>query len=64
MLYQIPVGHGSLFDEKGVLDYIVGNWQINKYFHRALRRPLQRYGVPATWQTPHVSWAQYDRAIW
>ncbi len=32
-LYEIPVGKGKTFStENGVLDYILGNWQINNLF--------------------------------
>jgi len=51
MLYQIPVATGQRYSTKnGVLDYIVGNWQINNIF-------TARSGVPFS-----VYWGASDLA--
>jgi len=64
MLYQIPVGHGQRYSTKnGVLDYIVGNWQINNIFTARSGVPFNVfYGASDLANTGNVSWAQYDRA--
>jgi hypothetical protein len=63
-LYQIPVGHGQRYSTKnGVLDYIVGNWQINNIFTARSGVPFNVfYGASDLANTGNVSWAQYDRA--
>src|SRR6195256_5994453 len=63
-LYQIPVGHGQRYSTKnGVLDYIVGNWQINNIFTARSGVPFSVYwGASDLANTGNVSWAQYDRA--
>src|SRR5258708_5861189 len=63
-LYQIPVGHGQRYSTKnGVLDYIVGNWQINNIFTARSGVPFNVfYGARDLANTGNVSWAQYDRA--
>ncbi len=63
MLYQIPVGHGRYSTKNGVLDYIVGNWQINNIFTARSGVPFNvYYGASDLANTGNVSWAQYDRA--
>jgi len=64
MLYQIPFGHGQRYSTKnGVLDYIVGNWQINNIFTARSGVPFNVfYGASDLANTGNVSWAQYDRA--
>jgi hypothetical protein len=63
-LYQIPVGHGQRYSTKnGVLDYIVGNWQINNIFTARSGVPFNVfYGASDLANTGNVSWAQYERA--
>ncbi len=63
MLYQIPVGHGRYSTKNGVLDYILGNWQINNIFTARSGVPFNVYwGASDLANTGNVSWAQYDRA--
>jgi len=64
MLYQIPVGRGMRFSTKNsVLDYIVGNWQVNNIFTARSGVPFNVfYGASDLANTGNVSWAQYDRA--
>jgi carboxypeptidase family protein len=63
MLYQIPVGHGRYSTKNGVLDYIIGNWQINNIFTARSGVPFNvYYGASDLANTGNVSWAQYDRA--
>jgi len=46
-----------------VLDYIVGNWQINNIFTARSGVPFSVYwGASDLANTGNVSWAQYDRA--
>jgi len=63
-LYQVPFGHGQRYSTKnGVLDYIVGNWQINNIFTARSGVPFNVfYGASDLANTGNVSWAQYDRA--
>jgi hypothetical protein len=63
-LYQVPLGHGMRYSTKnGVLDYIVGNWQINNIFTARSGVPFNVfYGASDLANTGNVSWAQYDRA--
>jgi hypothetical protein len=64
MLYQVPFGHGQRYSTKnGVLDYIIGNWQINNIFTARSGVPFSVYwGASDLANTGNVSWAQYDRA--
>jgi hypothetical protein len=63
MLYQIPVGHGRYSTKNGVLDYILGNWQVNNIFTARSGVPFNvYYGASDLANTGNVSWAQYDRA--
>jgi hypothetical protein len=40
-LYEVPVGRGKTFSTKsGVLDYVLGNWQINDLFHTFSGQPF------------------------
>ncbi len=49
--------------KNGVLDYIVGNWQINNIFTARSGVPFNVfYGASDLANTGNVSWAQYDRA--
>jgi hypothetical protein len=62
-LYQIPVGHGRYSTKNAVLDYILGNWQINNIFTARSGVPFNVfYGASDLANTGNVSWAQYDRA--
>jgi Carboxypeptidase regulatory-like domain len=63
MLYQIPVGHGRYSTNNRVLDYVIGNWQINNIFTARSGVPFNvYYGASDLANTGNVSWAQYDRA--
>jgi Carboxypeptidase regulatory-like domain len=64
MLYQIPVGHGMRFSTKNnVLDYVLGNWQLNNIFTARSGVPFNvYYGASDLANTGNVSWAQYERA--
>ena len=64
MLYQIPVGNGMRFSTKnGVLDYVLGHWQINNIFTARSGVPFNVFfGASDLANTGNVSWAQYDRA--
>ena len=64
MLYQIPVGRGMRFSTKNsVLDYVLGNWQLNNIFTARSGVPFNVfYGASDLANTGNVSWAQYDRA--
>src|SRR6266851_9011054 len=64
MLYQIPVGHGMRFStNNSVLDYVLGNWQINNIFTARSGVPFNvYYGASDLANTGNVSWAQYERA--
>jgi hypothetical protein len=64
MLYQIPVGRGKRFSTKnGVLDYILGNWQVNDIFTARSGVPFSVYwGASDLAHTGNVAWAQYERA--
>jgi hypothetical protein len=62
-VYQIPIGQGKRFSTGNhVVDYVVGNWQVNGIF-------LARSGQPYTMiysqdqaNTGNVGWAGYERA--
>ncbi|HTR64874.1 MAG TPA: carboxypeptidase regulatory-like domain-containing protein [Terriglobales bacterium] len=64
MLYQVPVGKGKRFSTKNsVLDYIIGNWQVNNLFSARSGAPFNVYwGADDRAHTGNVSWAQYLRA--
>jgi hypothetical protein len=63
LVYDLPVGKGKTFSTgNGVLDYIVGNWQVNLIF---IARSGQVYNVfvgSDIANTGNVGWAQYERA--
>jgi hypothetical protein len=63
-VYQIPVGHGKRFSTKNsVLDYVLGNWQLNNIFTARSGVPFNVYfGASDLANTGNVSWAQYERA--
>ena len=64
MLYDIPVGRGKRFStgNKG-LDYILGNWQVNKSSTPALVAPYNVfYGGADINGTGNVTWAENERA--
>jgi hypothetical protein len=62
-LYQVPVGKGKRWStSNAVLDYILGNWQLNNFF-------TMRSGLPYTptissdiANTGNVGWAGYEHA--
>jgi hypothetical protein len=60
-LYEIPVGKGKRFSTgNGVLDYVLGNWQINNLFqaHSGIAfTPLTSNDVAKTGQ---ASWTGYE----
>lgn len=64
MLYPIPVGKGKRFSTgNSVLDYVLGNWQINNLFTARSGLPFNvYYGASDLAGTGNVSWAQYERA--
>jgi len=64
MVYQIPIGKGMRFSTKNsVLDYILGNWQLNNIFTARSGVPFNVYYGASDWAgTGNVSWAQYERA--
>jgi hypothetical protein len=64
MLYQVPVGKGKRFSTgNSVLDYVLGNWQINNLFSARSGTPFNVYYGASDWAgTGNVSWAQYERA--
>ena len=63
-VYEIPVGKGKRFSTKStVLDYVVGNWQLNNIFSARSGTPYNvYYGASDLAGTGNVSWAQYERA--
>ena len=63
-VYEIPVGKGKRFSTKNtVLDYVVGNWQVNNIFSARSGTPYNvYYGASDLAGTGNVSWAQYERA--
>jgi hypothetical protein len=63
-VYEIPVGKGKHFSTKStVLDYVVGNWQVNNIFSARSGTPYNAYyGASDLAGTGNVSWAQYERA--
>ena len=64
MLYQVPIGKGKRFStHNGVLDYIIGNWQVNNLFTARSGAPFNVFwGADDRAHTGNVSWAQYLRA--
>jgi hypothetical protein len=64
MLYQVPVGKGKRFSTgSSVLDYVLGNWQINNLFSARSGAPFNVYfGASDIAGTGNVAWAQYERA--
>jgi hypothetical protein len=64
MLYQLPIGKGQRYSTKNsVVDYVVGNWQINNIFSARSGKPFNVfYGASDLAGTGNVSWAQYERA--
>src|SRR5262249_27683271 len=64
MLYQVPIGKGKKFStHNGVLDYIIGNWQVNNLFTARSGTPFNVFwGASDLAGTGNVSWAQYLRA--
>jgi hypothetical protein len=64
MVYQVPIGKGMRFSTKiGVLDYILGNWQLNNIFTARSGVPFSVYwGGSDLAHTGNVAWAQYERA--
>lgn len=63
-VYEIPVGKNKRFSTKStVLDYVVGNWQVNNIFSIRSGTPYNvYYGASDLAGTGNVSWAQYERA--
>jgi hypothetical protein len=63
-VYEIPVGKGKRFSTKNtVLDYVVGNWQVNNIFSARSGTPYNvYYGASDLAGTGNVAWAQYERA--
>jgi hypothetical protein len=64
MLYEIPVGKGMRYSTNNrVLDYVLGNWQINNILTARSGVPFNvYYGASDLANTGNVSWAQYERA--
>jgi hypothetical protein len=62
-VYDIPVGKGKKFSTKnGVVDYILGNCQINNIFLARSGAPYQVYVSGDVANTGNIGWAQYERA--
>jgi hypothetical protein len=64
MVYQVPIGKGMRFSTKNnILDYILGNWQINSIFTARSGVPFTvNYGASDLANTGNVAWAGYERA--
>jgi hypothetical protein len=62
-VYDVPIGKGKKFSTKnGVLDYVLGNWQINNIFLARSGAPYNVYVSGDVANTGNVGWAQYERA--
>jgi outer membrane receptor protein involved in Fe transport len=62
-VYDVPIGKGKKFStNNGVLDYILGNWQINNIFLARSGIPYNVYVSGDVANTGNVGWAQYERA--
>ena len=63
-VYDLPVGKGRRFVvPNSVLNYALGNWQVNGIFSARPSTPFNIYYGASDWaHTGNVSWAQYERA--
>jgi hypothetical protein len=64
LLYELPLGRGKRFSTgNSVLDYVVGNWQVNDIFNARSGTPFNVfYGGADINGTGNVTWAQNERA--
>ena len=62
-LYEVPVGKGKKFSTgNGVLDYIVGNWQINNIFQAHSGLPITLLDFNDVANTGAVGFFPYEHA--
>ena len=62
-LYEVPIGKGKAFNtHSGILDYALGNWQVNSILTARSGLPYNVYVSGDVANTGNVGWNQYERA--
>jgi len=62
-LYEVPIGKGKSFStHNGLLDYVLGNWQVNSILSARSGLPYNVYVSGDVANTGNVGWNQYERA--
>ena len=63
LLYLVPVGKGKRFStQNGVLDYLLGNWQVNNIFTAQSGLAYTPFISSDIANTGNVGWAGYEHA--